>query len=70
MELSDIEIGQKCRCERQDGQYLAIVKFKRGARIAVILGDKIGTDGDPDDPIDRLGTAGLVWVAVECIYPL
>ena len=70
MNLFEIEIGRKYKCDRLDGQYFATVKEKRDGRIGVVLGDKVGMDGDPGDPIDRLGTLELVWVEPECIHPL
>jgi hypothetical protein len=68
--LFEIEIGRKYKCDRNDGQYFATVKEKRDGRIGVILGDKVGEDGDPADPIDRLGTLELVWVEPGCIHPM
>jgi hypothetical protein len=70
MELSDIIIGRKYKCDYGDGQYFAIVKEKKGERVWVQLADKVRADGDPGDPIDRLGTVGLIWVAPESIHPM
>jgi hypothetical protein len=69
MNLFEIEIGRKYKCDRQDGQYFATVKEKRDGSIGVVLGDKVEKDGDPD-PIDRLGTLELVWVEPGCIHPM
>jgi hypothetical protein len=46
------------------------VKEKKDGRIGVQLTDKVGKDGDPGDPIDQLGTAGMVCVAPENIRPM
>jgi hypothetical protein len=70
MDLSEIIIGQKYQCDYRDGQYFAFVKEKKDGRVGVQLTDKVGGDGDPGDPIDRLGTVGLVWVAPESIHPM
>jgi len=70
MELSDIIIGRKYKCDYGDGQYFAIVKEKKGGRVGVQLADKVGADSDPADPIDRLGTVGLVWVAPASIHSM
>jgi hypothetical protein len=70
MNLFEIEIGRKYKCDRRDGQYFATVKEKRDGSIGVVLGDKVGMGGDPGDPIDRLGTLELVWVEPKCIHPM
>jgi hypothetical protein len=70
MDLSEIIIGQKCKCDYGDGQYFAFVKEKKDGRVGVQLTDKVEGDGDPGDPIDRLGTVGLVWLAPENIHPM
>lgn len=70
MEFSEIVIDQKYKCDYQDGQYFGVVKEKKDGCIAVKLTDKVGGDGDPGDPIDRLGTVDLVWVAPGNIHPM
>ena len=70
MEFSEIVIDQKYKCDYQDSQHFGFVKEKKDGRIGVQLTDKVGKDGDPGDPIDRLGTAGMVWVAPENIHPM
>jgi hypothetical protein len=70
MNLFEIEIGRKYKCDRRDGQYFVTVKEKRDGSIGVMLGDKAGTDDDPGGPIDRFGTPELVWVEPECIHPM
>jgi hypothetical protein len=70
MNLFEIEIGRKYKCDRNDGQYFATVREKRDGRIGVILGNKVRGDGDPADPIDRLGTLELVWVEPGCIHSM
>jgi hypothetical protein len=70
MNYSDIEIGGKYKCTYRGDQYFAYVKEKKDGLIGVHLGDKVGEDGDPGDPIDRLGTLDLVWVSPECIHPM
>jgi hypothetical protein len=70
MDPSEIIIGQKYKCDYDGSQYFAIVKEKKNGRVKVQLTDKVGSDGDPGDPIDRLGTVGLVWVAPASIHPM
>jgi hypothetical protein len=70
MDLSEIIVGQKYKCDYGDGQYFAFVKGKKGGRVQVQLTDKVGADGDAGDPIDRLGTLGLVWVTPASIHPM
>jgi hypothetical protein len=70
MDFSEISIGQKCRCDYGDGQYFAFVRQKKNGRVGVQLTDREGRDSDPGDPIDRLGTKGLVWVSPESIHPM
>jgi len=70
MNLFEIEIGRKYKCDRQGGQYFATVKEKRDGSIGVMLGDKAGMDDDLGGPIDRLGKLELVWVDPECIHPM
>lgn len=38
MNLFEIEIGRKYKCDRQNGQYFATVKEKRDGRIGVVSG--------------------------------
>jgi hypothetical protein len=49
MNLFEIEIGRKYKCDCQDGQYFATVKEKRDGVIGVVLGDKVGKIDDPGD---------------------
>jgi hypothetical protein len=53
MNLFEIEIRRKYKCDRYDGQYFGTIKEKRDGQIGVVMGDKVGTPGDPGD---RLGT--------------
>jgi len=41
MDLSEIIIGQKCKCDYGDGQYFAFVKEKKDGRVGVQLTDKV-----------------------------
>jgi hypothetical protein len=71
MNLFEIEIGRKYKCDRQGGQVFVTVKEERDGAIGVRLGDKVGTDGDPGDPmIDEADTLGLVWVEPKCVHPM
>jgi hypothetical protein len=70
MDFSGILIGQKYKCDVGDEQHFGFVKEKRDGLVRVQLTDKVGSDGDPGDPIDRLGTMGLVWLAPEHIHPM
>jgi hypothetical protein len=69
MNLFEIEIGRKYKCDRQDGQYFATVKEKRDGAIGVMLGDKVGKIDDPGD-LDQPDTLGLVWVEPKCVHPM
>jgi hypothetical protein len=70
MNFSEIIIGQKYKCDYGGDQYFALVEGKKDGRVGVKLTDKIDGSGDPGDPIDRLGTVGLVWVTPESIHPM
>jgi hypothetical protein len=65
MKLFEIEIGRRYKCDQKDGQYFATVKEKRDGRIGVVLGDKVGADSDPGEPLE-----GLIWLKPENIHPL
>jgi hypothetical protein len=67
MNLFEIEIGRRYKCDQKDGRYFATVKEKRDGAIGVILGAKVGAGGDPDEPV---GIQGLVWVKPENIHPV
>lgn len=67
MKLFEIEIGRSYRCDRPDGQYFGTVKEKRDGRIGVALGNKVGTDSDPGDPVT---TRELTWLAPNHVHPL
>ena len=67
MNLFGIEIGRKYKCDCSDGQHFGTVKEKRDGRIGVVMGDKVGADGDARRPVD---TQGLVWLAPELLHPL
>jgi hypothetical protein len=41
MDLSEIIIGQKYKCDYGDGQYFAFVKEKKDGRVEVQLTDKV-----------------------------
>src|SRR5215813_11906154 len=63
MELDDIEIGKKYRCDYKGAQYFATVVGKDDKGVWVTLGDIINQDGDPGDPTEALGTLGKIQVA-------
>jgi hypothetical protein len=67
MNLFEIEIGRRYKCDQKDGQYFATVKEKRDGAIAVILGAKVGANGAPCEPV---GIQGLVWLKPENIHPV
>jgi hypothetical protein len=71
MELDNIEVGQKYRCDYEGAQYFATVVAKddkRGARVT--LGDKINKEGDPGDPTDALGALGKIWVDPKHLHSM
>jgi hypothetical protein len=65
--LFEIEIGRSYRCDLYGVQYFGTVKEKRDGQIGVALGNKVGTDSDPGDPV---ATRELTWLAPEHIHPL
>jgi hypothetical protein len=67
MNLFEIEIGRKYKCDLYGGQYFGTVKEERDGRIGVALENRVGTD---DDPRDRPGMQELVWFEPEHIHPL
>ena len=69
MNLFEIEIGRKYKCDCQDGQYFATVKEKRDGVIGVVLGDKVGKIDDPGD-LDQPDTLDLVWIEPKCVHPI
>ena len=70
MELNDIEIGQKYRCDYKGAQYFATVVSKDHNGVWVTLGDIVNEDGDPGDPTEALGTLGKIQVAAAELHPL
>jgi hypothetical protein len=70
MELDDIEIGQKYRCDYKGAQYFATVVNKDDKEFSVTLGDIVNEDGDPGDPTDALGTLGEIRVSPEHLHPM
>jgi hypothetical protein len=67
MNLFEIEIGRRYTCDQKDGRYFATVKEKRDGAIVVILGAKVGADGDRGEPV---GIHQLVWLKPENIHPV
>ena len=65
MNLFEIEIRRKYKCDLRHGQCFGTVKAKQDGRIGVVLGEKVGAAGDPGDPID-----GLIWLRPKDIHPL
>jgi hypothetical protein len=70
MELDDVEIGQKYRCDYKGAQYFATVVSKDDKDVCVTLGDVVNKDGDPGDPTEALGTLGEIRVAPEGLHPM
>ena len=70
MELDDIGIGRKYRCDHKDAQYFATVVSKDEKDVCVTLGDIVNKDGDPGDPTEALGTLGEIRVASEHLHPM
>lgn len=69
MEIDDIEIGCKYRCEYRGKRYFASVISKSDTDVLVTLGDAVNEDDDPGDPIDALGTVGKTRVAPDQLHP-
>jgi hypothetical protein len=65
MNLFEIEIRRRYKCDRFDGQYFGTVKKKRDGQIGVALGTKVGPDSDPD-----VLTRGLIWLKPDDIHPV
>jgi hypothetical protein len=70
MELDDIGIGRKYRCDHKDAQYFATVVSKDHKGVWVTLGDIVNEDGEPGDPSEALGTLGKIQVATAQLHPL
>ncbi len=70
MELDDVEIGKKYRCDYNGAQYFATVAGKDDKVVRVTLGDIVNKDGDPDDPTEALGTLGEIQVPPEHLQPI
>jgi hypothetical protein len=71
MDLDEVEIDAKYRCDYDDGkQYVATVLEKYHRKVLVTLGDRINKDGDPGDPIHRMGTLGAIWVVPKQLHPM
>jgi hypothetical protein len=60
MELHDIEVGRKYRCDHGSAQYFATVVSKKESDVCVTLGDIVNEDGDAGDPTEALGTLGEI----------
>jgi Apea-like HEPN len=70
MELDDVEIGQKYRCDYKGAQYFATVVSKDNKDVCVTLGDIVSEDGDPGDPTEALGTLGEIRVSPAHLHPM
>ena len=70
MELDNVEIGRKYRCDYKGAQYFATVVSKGGKDVCVILSDIVNKDGGPGDPTERLGTMGEIRVPPEHLHPI
>lgn len=67
MNISDIEVGAKYKCDYNGAKFFTVVIEKNSARVRVRLGDKIDEAGDAGSPVDRLGTLGPICVGPEQI---
>jgi hypothetical protein len=65
MNLFEIEIGRRYKCDQKDGQYFVTVKEKQDGRIGVVLGEKVGTAG-----VSVEGPQGLLWLMPKDIHPV
>jgi hypothetical protein len=70
MELDDVQIGQKYRCDYKGAQYFATVVSKDNKDVCVTLGDIVNEDGDPDDPTEALGTLAEIRVSPAHLHPM
>jgi hypothetical protein len=70
MELDDVEVGGKYRCDYNGAQYFATVVSKGEKDVCVTLGDIVNRDGDPGDPTEALGTLGKIRVPPEHLHPI
>ena len=64
MNLFEIEIGRRYKCDQKDGQYFVTVKEKQDGRIGVVLGEKVGAAGDSLDRSEQ----GLIWLMPKDIH--
>jgi hypothetical protein len=67
MKLFEIEIGRSYKCDRKDGQYVAVVKEKQDGRIGVVLRNEGEIGSDPSEPVD---SRGLIWLMPKDIHPV
>jgi hypothetical protein len=67
MKLFEIEIGRSYKCDRKDGQYVAVVKEKQDGRIGVVLRNEVEIGSDPSEPVD---SRGLIWLMPKDIHPV
>jgi hypothetical protein len=65
MNLFEIEIGRRYKCDQKDGQYFVTVKEKKDGIIGVVLGEKVGAAG-----VSVEGPQGLIWLRPKDIHPV
>jgi hypothetical protein len=70
MELDDVKIGEKYRCDYKGAQYFSTVVSKNEKDVGVKLGDIVNEDGDPGDPTEALGTLGEIRVSPAQLHPM
>jgi hypothetical protein len=70
MELDEIEIDRKYRCDYKGAQYFATVVSKEHKGVWVTLRDIVNEDGDPGDPSEALGALGKIQVAAAQLHLL
>jgi hypothetical protein len=69
MELDDIEIGKKYRCDYNSSQYFATLISKEDNDVCLTLGDIVNKDGDPGNPTEVLGTLGKIGSLPSIFIP-
>jgi hypothetical protein len=70
MELDEIEISHKYRCDYKGALYFATVISKDDKYVFVTLGDIVDKDGDPGGPTEALGTLGEIRMSPEHLHPM
>ncbi len=70
LELDDIEINGKYRCDYKGAQYFVTVTSKGDKDLCVIIGEAVNKDGDLGEPTKALAESGKIRVFPEQLHPM